>query len=147
MSNSIFGDLDVASAIDPFEIADGTYKAVTGGTKVQVSEAKGKKGLAFTYTIDDPESPYNGRKASEWKNIPKSEDKGSPEYDKDLGYLKQRLASLGVPESKMNSIQPEELDDIPVVIVVKNNPPYVNVQRVSLREDAGSATSEGNPFE
>lgn len=144
----IFGDLDIASAVDPFEIPDGTYKAVTGGTKVKSGEKNGKKtlGLTFTYTIDDEESRYHGRKAGEYKRIPSKEDKGSAEYDKDLGYLKQRLASLGVAEERMNNVEPEELDDIPVTIVIKNNDGYVNVQRVALREEYAGDLDKSNPF-
>ena len=141
---SLFGDLDVAGAIDPFEIPDGTYKAVTGEVKRETSKDGSKVGLTLKYTIDDEDSPYNGRKASEWKTIPKGQE--SEDDRKALGYLKQRLNSLGVPEDKMNSVEPEELNDIPVVITIKNNNGYVNVNRVALREEDASFADGANPF-
>lgn len=150
---SIFGDLDIASAAsDPFAVDDGTYEATLTKSSVEKSN-KGGKGLTFEYTIHDSEKDaMNGRKISEWKTIPNTNPDGSFE-DPDtaptfMSFIKQRLLSLGVPESEMNTVQPEELIGLEVIVTVatktskKDSQDYQNVTKLRLANS--DETSDGS---
>lgn len=150
MSDNIFGDLDIASAADdPFAVADGTYEATLTKSSVEKS-TKGGKGLTFEYTIHDADDEaMNGRKISEWKTIPSTNDDGSFE-DPDtaptfLSFIKQRLKSLGVPDNEMNTVQPSELIGLEVIVTVatktskKDGQDYQNVTKLRLASDEGDA--------
>lgn len=133
---SIFGDLDIASAVDdPFALADGTYEATV--TKCSVQEANsGDKGFTLEYTAHDCDDPaMEGRKQSEWLTIPEMENGEFSDPEKGpmhLSFLKKRLKSLGVPEDQMNSVEPDDLLDLEVVITVKKTGEYVNIKKLVL---------------
>lgn len=148
--SSIFGDLDIASAAnDPFAVADGTYEATLTKSSVEKSN-KGGKGLTFEYTIHDADDEaMDGRKISEWKTIPETNPDGSftdpdtaPTF---MSFIKQRLASLGVPESEMNTVQPEDLVGIEVILTVatktskKDGQDYQNVTKLRLANEDESS--------
>lgn len=46
-----------------------------------------------------------------------------------MGLLKQRLLALGVPEDRINSLEPGQLTGIPVVVKLVKNGEYTNVAR------------------
>lgn len=128
MSESIFGDLDIASAEDnPFEIAPGTYQATISDVSVRPTKAGDKTGLIIEYTITDENE--TGKKVSEWKEIPA---KGSKNEATAASFLKLRLSSLGIPENRMNSLQTDDLMNLDVVVSVKKNGEYTNVVKVAL---------------
>jgi hypothetical protein len=146
MSESIFGDLDVAGAADnPFEVPDDTYETFV--TKAEIKESKaGNKGLALTYRIASGD--HEGKNISEWKNIPivKSGEQPTAEDKSALSWLKQRLLSLGVPESRMNSLSdPQELVGTHVYVTTKTKDGYTNVRNVELVENV-EVTAGANPF-
>lgn len=142
---SIFGDLDVASAEDnPFAIPDNMYEAYVTDAKVALTKAGDKLGLTLTYTIDG--GPENGKQVSEFKHIPRSGDidKNGNVIDAETtaraaSFLKMRLASLGVPETKMNELDPVDLIGTPCTVVVKTANGYTNVNKVTVREDTEPA--------
>lgn len=139
---SIFGDLDIASASDdPFSVAPGTYEAVVSDVEVKDNKDKTLKGLWITYTITG--ETENGKNVSEWKTIPAPADPKNPsaEDKRSMSFLKMRLSSLGIPESRMNSVQPEDLIGTEVAITVKKNGEYTNVTKV----EALTALSVGGP--
>lgn len=125
----LFGDLDVASAEDnPWFVPANTYEMDV--YKVELKPGKDDKdpGLLFTYKISSGE--HEGKQVTEFKRIPQSQ---LTKEDKDAAsYLKMRLASLGVPESKMNSVEPEDLQGLAVIVTVKQNGEYTNVNKVEL---------------
>jgi hypothetical protein len=145
MSMGIFQGLDVASAADdPFSVDDGTYYATVSKCSVETA-GNGSKGLTFEYTIHDAEDEkFNGRKTSEWKTIPEPiDDRGTLDEkgQQHLSFLKQRLKSLGVPDSEMNEISPEDLLGIEVIITLrtttskKDGMEYQNVRSLKLADD------------
>jgi hypothetical protein len=96
--------------------------------------------LVLTYTLQDGQ--HKGKTIDEWKNCdPKAS-------ERDKSWLKSRLKSLGVPESKMGEIDPGDLKGIEVRITKKRNGEYENVTNVVLGHSGGAATStdalEGN---
>lgn len=130
----IFGDLDVASASDnPWAVPANTYEA-----NVYTAEVKRDKnealGLELIYKISSGD--HEGKTVREWKIIPEPADPKNLTADenKAASYLKMRLLSLGIPESRMNSMDVNDILGTEVVIKVTVNGEYTNVARVELRE-------------
>lgn len=143
---SIFGDLDVDLddvSGDPFEIKDGTHKAVVSGFELKESNA-GNKGISITYSLSDPDDPSHGLTVKEWKALP-SETMDTTTLKNTKNWLKQRLLSLGVPENRCNTVTAEDVMGVQVVVTTKKNGDFTNVNRVALDETpAFGATT--NPF-
>lgn len=141
----LFDGLDVASAADnPFEVDPGTYHCVVTGVEAKPTQNGDKVGLNLEYTINDDDSPMNGRKITEWKHIPQPADPSNPTSKEAMAasFLKQRLGNLGVPESRMNDVEPDDLIGIECIVSVKKNGEYTNVTKVTLDE----GTSDDGEF-
>lgn len=133
MSEGMFGDLDVSQAQDdPFAVPDNSYVCYLTDVKVGPTKNGDKVGMTLEYTID--EGAHNGKKISEWKQIPQPADPKNPSDDdmRSMSFLKQRVLSLGVPESKVNSIGPDDLIGTKCVVAVKNKGGYTNVRNVTV---------------
>ena len=144
--SSIFGDLDIESAADnPFTVVPGTYNAIVSSVGEETSQ-KGNRGLVFKYTITGDDDPMAGREVSEWKNIPK--DPSTTEGQRALSFIKMRLQSLGVPNNRLNSTEPDDLIGTEVVITVVEKDGYTNIRKLVLAEggSASGGENEGNPF-
>lgn len=146
----LFGELDIQSAEDnPWLVPANTYEADL--FEVSVKESKPdknnhiSKGLSLIYKISSGD--HIGKTVSEWKTIPEPADPANPTPDekKAASYIKQRLTSLGVPESRMNTVDVNDLQGLPVIVKVTVNGEYTNVSRVELRTTEGK-TSEGQTF-
>lgn len=134
----LFGDLDVASGeADPFHVPANTYEADL--YKAEVKDKDDKKALILTYKISD--GPHKGKTVGEFKTIPQPADPNNLTEDesKARNYLTQRLASLGIPKERMNSVDTNDLQGLAVVITVVNNGEYTNVRKVELRESSPAA--------
>lgn len=130
----LFDGLDVASAADnPFEVEPGTYDAVVTGVETKPTKDESKIGLNIEFTIEQPGGPMDGRKVMEWKQIPS--DVTTAEGARAASFLKQRLANLGVPESRMNDVDSDDLIGTECVVSVKKNGEYTNVTKVALRQE------------
>jgi hypothetical protein len=140
MSENIFGDLDIAGAEDnPFAVPDNMYEAYVTDARVALTKAGDKLGMTLVYTIDG--GPQNGKQVSEFKHIPRNEDNMDPDAKaRTVSFLKMRLASLGVPEPKMNTLDPTDLIGTACTIVVKTKDGYTNVNKVEVREDTNKPT-------
>lgn len=138
----LFDDLDVASAADdPFKVADGWHPATL--TKVEIKDTRDmtKKGLALEYEITGGEN--KGSTISEWKNYPRPADPKNPTADekRDLAFIKARLLSLEVPETKMNSLNPEDIIGTEVYIKMTTKGEYQNI--TDLKVNDGSMNFDG----
>lgn len=149
----LFGDLDVASAVDPLYVPPGTHECYL--TKADVKQMNGtdKDGepkfpsLILTFTIADDEGDLNGLTVSEFKSVPPSDKADTPKGKAALGWLKNRLDSLGVPADRMNDLDPNDLVGIHCYVTVKKNGDYTNVQKVVVIDDAAlSVSPTDNPF-
>lgn len=134
----LFGDLDVSSAEDdPWSVPSNTYEATVYEVEVKDTQAGDKTGLNIVYKISSGD--HAGKTVREWKLIPKGS--VTPEDKKAASFLKMRLSSLGVPESRMNSIDVNDLQGLDVIINVKVNGDYTNVTKVELA--SGNAERTG----
>lgn len=129
----LFDELDLKNApADPNAIPNGDYVAYLTDVKPGTSQkAPDHKYVIFQYKIED-DGPYNGAEISEWKSADPSDD------ERKKGWLKQRLISLGVPEDRVDEVEPDDIIGTKVVLQVKQNGQYTNVNRVTLYEDTSS---------
>ena len=142
----LFGDLDIASAEEnPWLIPPNSYEAFLFEVAVK-DDKNGGRGLSLVYKIST--GAHEGKTAQEWKGIPNPDDPANPTADekKAASYIKQRLSSLGVPESRMNTVEVSDLVGTPVVIKVVQNGDFTNVAKVELRTEdtlTGTITASG----
>jgi hypothetical protein len=142
----LFGDLDVAAADDnPWAVPANTYEADVYLVEVK-KDRNENKGLSIIYKITSGD--HRGKTVSEWKIIPNPADPENltPEERQAASYIKMRLASLGVPESRMNDVNVNDLMGLAVTIKVTVNGDYTNVARVELREGTAFQPQEFTGF-
>lgn len=142
---SLFGDLDVASAEDnPWAVPANTYEMDL--FKVEVKDKDGKKGLILTYKISAGE--HKDKTVSEYKAIPQPADPKNPTKEESdaLSYLKMRLKSLGVPESRMNTVDINDLQGTACIVTVAINGEYTNVKKVELAGDTAAPAQSFTGF-
>lgn len=146
---SLFGELDVQSAEEiDYTVPDNTYPAFVfdvkvGMTKGNPTENKPKKlGMTLIYKISEGE--YEGRQVQEWKQIPEPADpKNLTEDEKrSLSYLKTRVLSLGIPEERVNDVQPDDLIGREVVITLVSKGEYQNVRKVVAKSDVAGISDK-----
>lgn len=143
--SGLFAELDIASAEDnPWGIPDNTYACVVSKAEAKPTRAGDKVGLNLEYTITEGE--YAKRSITEWKEIPKPGDT-SARAEAAKSFLKIRLASFDIPESRMNSVKTEDLIGLKVYVTVQTKGEYTNVRRVTTDSAAmEDATGPTNPF-
>lgn len=144
----LFDELDIASASDnPWVIPDNTYPAVVSDLEVKANK-DGNYAMYFKYNVTEGE--HKGFEVSEYKRLPSSKDAtplSEAEKNKAMSYIKQRLASLGIPEARMNSVTKEDLVGIECYISTQVKNDFVNVRTVTLAAPAGaSAGISTDPF-
>lgn len=145
---SLFGDLDIAGASDdPFGVPDDTYSCVVSDFRVGRTKDESKKGATIVYKVMEGEQ--SGEEIQEWKRIPSKED---PEplvgkaAEKAISYLKLRLADLGIPESRMNDTEKEDIIGLECYVSTRKNNGYVNVRKVTVEAPEDGVSAEANPF-
>lgn len=121
---------------DPNAFPDGTHKAsVYKAEVVKYKDASKGKAIVFTYRLQ--EGDHKGKDIQEWQSA------NSFDTSTKKSYLKRRLLSLGIPESRLNTLTMEDLSDLigtMVFITKKQNGQYHNITNVRL--DDGSAAAE-----
>jgi hypothetical protein len=141
---SIFDELglDDPAVVDPTEaLPPGQYKASVYECKIVDNKNKpGKKNVEITYKVTNEDSPYKGKTIKEWKSANPDDDPQTK------GWLKNRLNSLGAKKGD----GPGELVGKAVVIEVKQNGEYTNVNKVVLLDASGgvaatSVAASANP--
>jgi hypothetical protein len=128
MSDGFLNDLGLDNVeADPNYISDGTYPAFVFSADVRTKKDKSKSWV-LTYKIA-PESPkHAGQQQQEWFDLePKGE---NAEMKK--SFLKRRVLSLGVPEDKINSLQPNDVVGIKVAMSIVHRNGYQNVGTVTV---------------
>lgn len=152
---SLFGDLDIASASDdPFGIPAGTYPCIISDAKAGRNKDDNKTGLTIFYKITEGEPA--GNTAQEWKTI-QSDGDTDPKSDankKNASYIKMRLRELGIPEDRMNTVEPNDLKGIEGYVTMgEPNNGFPRVVSFSLTKpgvtagaDSTQAAVADNPF-
>lgn len=125
----MFHDLDIANAADdPGSIPSDWYDLIVADVKEnQTSKKAGnenKKFTVFVFAIDG--GYYDGRELQDWKWVPEPYDE-SPEAKDALAYIKQRLTQLGVPLSRMSTVEPNDLKGIQLRGELVKNGQYTNI--------------------
>lgn len=159
MTNGLFGALDFEQiADDPFSVDVGTYNGVVSDFFVKPTKNGDKMGMTVEYTVEESDNEEMlGRSHQEWLEIPIVKEGEQPTADqkKTASRAKMRLASLGVPESRMNEVTPEDIIGTPVTFTrvdtpAKDDPTrvYKNINNVKVRDGGSSAStgSKANPF-
>jgi hypothetical protein len=114
---------------------DGTYEAFLYEAKlIQYKDTSKGQALVLTYKIAD--GPHSGKTIDEWKSCNAFDD------ERAKGWLKARIKSLGVPESRYDTVDPEDLVGIKLLISKKQKGEYHNVTSVKL-SDGSSSSSVG----
>lgn len=137
-SAPLASDLGLEDVPDGF--ADGVYSGfVTDCKIVHYKDAAKGKAIVFTYRCDvDP--VFAGETIDEWK----SANAGDPASKKK--WLKMRLDSLGIPESRMSAFAASDVIGKAVFFTVKKNGEYRNVTKVELRSPENQAAAQSyNP--
>ena len=122
---------------DPNAFPDGTYNAYLTEAKVVnlKDSAKGKR-LVLTYKIAD--GPHKGKTIDEWKSI------NAFDSARDKAFLKSRILSLGIPESRISSLDVNDLVGTEVRITKKQNGQYRNVTNVVLGHAGAEAEASAS---
>lgn len=121
---------------DPNYIGDGKYPATI--IKSEISAKKSdpdNKSWVITYKLTG--GKFAGKTQSEWFALNPTGD--NAEFKKSL--LKQRVLSLGVPESRINDVDPDYFVATDVIIQIKHNGAYQNVGTVELVGSDSPATN------
>lgn len=152
---SIFGDLDIQGAADnPFTVPDNTYPFVVSDFEVKRNEKSGNTMMLITYKIREGE--HEGFEIVDRTRVPAPGDKDiltGKKLEDAKSYIKMRLAALGVPEAKMNTVTKEDIVGIECYATTQQNGDFQNLKagsvRLTLDDSAGavsSSTTGADPF-
>jgi hypothetical protein len=134
---------DVAKAENPNHVPDGVYPAFIYESGVK--EIKGVQRWVINYKIAPNNGPASGKTVGEMFTLKPT----GPNRDMQLSFLKARLVSLGVPESRFGEFEPGEIQGWAVTIKVATSNEYTNVKKMELRDENiapnVSAQSAGQP--
>lgn len=152
--DSLFGGLDVASAADdPFSLPLDTYRCTISGAVVAPTKDESKVGITFKYTVR--EGHYTGRELQDWKEVPPKLPEGvepDADYMQKLAFLKQRMLSFGIPESRINQTKPADVIGIDILVTLVKSKKTKKTVFGEIRPDTGDGPSLGlgtndeNPF-
>lgn len=123
-------------ALDQVETdpADGVYRAFVYDVKtVNYKDTAKGKAVVFTYRIAD--GKFKGEDVQEWKSANSFDDNTKKKW------LKARILSLGVPESRLTNLDPQDLVGLEVMITLKKNGQYLNVNKVELVQSGNAAAT------
>ncbi len=141
----LFGELDVQSAADdPFKVPANVYEATVTDVEVKPTQDNSKVGMTIIYTVtaDSAEGEHVGKTVREWKQIPQPADpkKLSADDKRAMSFLKSRLLDLGIPENRINTVEPGDLIGKDVTIQVKEGKnDFMNVAKVTLKQNVAAA--------
>lgn len=114
---------------DPNYIADGVYHAFVYESEVRTKK-DGTPSWVLTYKIAPDEAKHAGQQIAEWFDLKPV----GPNANLKKSFMKRRVLSLGVPESRINAVNPADFVGTEVAITVKHKGQYQNVTDVKLAE-------------
>lgn len=116
------------------EPGNGTHHCLL--TKSEIRTKKDNtKSWVFTYRVT--EGPDEGKTKQDWRPLPVTAN-GKFVDDKSANYarfLKQRLLQLGVPEDRVGSVTPADLQGIDCYITIATKDGYKNITNVVLASE------------
>lgn len=137
----IFGDIDILEVTDnPFDIDDGTYHCRCTDSRIERKES-GDRYLKTEWTIDEPESRFDGMKIRDNKKLPprgiKFKDLDA-KTQKAVGFFKMRVRqAFDLSETQLSTFKPSDCLDKEAMVTTTHNQgsgdnserTYVNVDR------------------
>lgn len=132
---------------DPNHIPDGQYPGFVYKSSLTIKKKDGTTQWAITYKVA-PDAPVAaGKSQDEWfkvKGAPGKPETEPTENNKE--WLKKRVLSLGVPESQVNSLDPQDVEGTAVFFTIVHRNGYQNIGNVWLRDEkTGLATQVSGP--
>lgn len=119
----------------PDDFADGTYIGYLTAVKVVPKKNElGKKSIVFTCKCNDVNSRFNGEQKDAWF----SANVGDTSFQKKL--LRDTFVGLGVPESRIATVMPEDIVGTPISFKVVTRGTYKNVTEIQKRSEANLAS-------
>lgn len=119
VEDSIWGDFDANEVPDdPNYVEPGTYFAVVTEAKyITDKESKERTQMLIKWTIQEPDSQYDGFPITEWKNLPPSKKKLEAENRKpnaaeirSMSFLKQYLKrTFDFTDAEVPGVKPSDL--------------------------------------
>lgn len=158
----LFDGLDIASAEDdPFKVPAGKYKCVVVGAELGESANKNIV-LKLTHSIVEGEEA--GKLLTTRHTLPvvmsvadeallSVEEQGKRKQSK--SFLKKAMLDRGIPEGRINSVEPDDLIGQPVILTVqwKAGSDYPTIYSAPAAPGevntsaAATVSHEGNPFD
>lgn len=144
----LFGDLDVESASSSLWPEDDTYlctitESETGPSKKTENNPVDEQDIYWVLTYTVKEGSWEGTELKERQRVlvPVDPNNLTPAERRSATYIRRRLESLGIPESRMNTVTREDLIGIECAVTTRANkddnfPP--NVSKVELVQDGSS---------
>ncbi len=113
---------------DPNYISDGPHPGFVFDSKV-VTKKDDSKSWVLTFKVAPEDTNFAGKTQDEWYSLtnPSAQQKS---------WLKKRVLSLGVPESKVGAFDPAEVIGTAVFFNIRHKNGYQNVGEVTLRDEA-----------
>lgn len=112
---------------DPNYIADGVYHAYVYESEVRTKK-DGTPSWVLTYKIAPDEAKHAGQQIAEWFDLKPV----GPNATLKKSFMKRRVLSLGIPETRINAVNPVDFVGTEVSITVKHKGQYQNVTDVRL---------------
>lgn len=138
--DNVFGDIDVLEVTDnPFDIDDGTYHCRCTDAKIERKES-GDRYLKVEWTVEEPESRFDGMKIRDNKKLPprgvKFKDLSAKEQ-KAVGFFKMRVRNaFDLSETQLSTFRPSDcLDKEAMVTTVHNQGSGDNADRSYVNVD------------
>jgi len=130
---------------DPNYISDGPHPGFVYDSKV-VTKKDSTKSWVITFKVAPEDESYAGKTQDEWYSLSVMKDGSlaAPSADQ-KSWLKKRVLSLGVPESKVNTFDPKDVIGTSVFFNIRHRNGYQNVGEVTLRDESTGQAIESAP--
>lgn len=114
-----------------FDVKDDTWEFVVGDMFILegTTNHPDKTWIVIEFQLGD-----EGKTKSEWFQLPMDSDNKTPLEEQKLGYLKQRLVSLGVPDECLADFGPEDVVGKRGTLQTFTKNGYQNIKNVFLVE-------------
>lgn len=132
-------DPDEVPEAPSYDVEDGIYEFEISNSFDWVSDDEDRSAFVIEYTVGD-----EGKKTSEWFNLPEDASAPTEAEMKKLGFLKQRLLSLGIPREELGTVEKDDLIGITGTLQLKttrgrNGKDYQNVRNVTVDDAEAEA--------
>ena len=124
-------DMDEIEA-PSFDVKDDVWEYVVGDMYLLegTSNHPDKSWIIIEFQLGD-----EGKTKSEWFQMPMDSDNKTAKEIEKLGYFKLRLKDLGVPDEKLNTVEPDDVIGKRGTLQTVTKGGYQNIKNVTLAEE------------